>query len=196
MAKNKNKCVVVLLLILWNMGLSVGCSQSSGIEDNGSQVIINPGQFHGVFEKGVGYSNNYVVFAVSVTPKSYSDGVLFLMPLAKAEELASQYGDFMRCRNAGSNEGKQSTKNFVVIAADTQVKNKINKIGKIINSSESTCKRCYPVIKINVVELKLLKVTLTMNGQEMSIEQDMGARQHFLVKDIEILSVNYKLPGN
>ncbi len=184
--------MAISLLILWNIGLSVGYSQSPDIEDNNSQIIINPGQFHGVFEKGARYSDTYVAFAGSVTPNSYSDGILFLMPLAKAEELASQYGNFMQCRNAGSNEGKQSTKNFIVIAADAQVKNKINKIGEIINSGESTRKPRYPVIKINVVELKLLKLILTMNGQEMPIEQNMGAMQHFLVKDIEIINEDYR----
>lgn len=196
MTKNNNTRAALLLLILWNVGLSIGYSQSSGVKDDGNQITINPGQFHVVFEKGTGYSDNYVLFGESSHPYTYFDNILFLMPLAKAEELASQYGDFSQCINAGANMAKQSTKDFIVIAANAQVKKEIDKIGEIINSSISAGKPRHPIVKINMVELKILKLVMIINGQEVSVEQNRGEGMHSLVKDIEIINEDYRMIGN
>jgi len=48
-------------------------------------------------------------------------------------------------------------KNFIIIAADARAKKEINKLGKIINSGTFLGKHHRPVIKINAVELKMLK---------------------------------------
>ncbi len=194
MTKN-NERVAIFLLVLWSIGLCAGCSRPSFITDYGSQISINAGQFRVEMEKGSEYTDNYLVLTGSAESKIYFDGILFLMPMKKVTELASQYGNFFQCSNAGANEAKQSAKNFILIAADKQAKKEINKLGKIINSGMFFVKNRRPVIKISMIELSMLKFAMIINGQETPVENSMKFKQHFLVKGIEILSGDYKVPG-
>lgn len=179
--------MAIFLLILLSVGLYSCCSKASDIKYNGNQITIDAGQFHVVMEKRAEYSDNYLVVGGSNGSTMYFDAILSLIPMTKAEEMTVEYGDFMQCSNPGAEEAKQAVINFIIIAADAQIKNTINNVINIIETGISSGKPRRPIIKISAAKLNMLKFTTITNSIETPVESDMNSMPHLLVKDIEII---------
>lgn len=52
MIKNSCKCLVIVLLVAWSIGLCVGYSKAGNITDSANQISVNTGKLHVIMEKG------------------------------------------------------------------------------------------------------------------------------------------------
>jgi len=195
MTKENNEYMAVFFIVLCGIILCTGCAKKVDVQDKDNQVIVNAGQFHAVMEKGTECSGSYLVVGGCANPGMYFDWMFSLIPMAKAEDMSGKYGDFFQCQNPGSDEAKQSAKNVIFIAADAQVRSKISRLGKIVSSGLFAGKVRRPVIRINAVELKMIKLAAITGSKEDPVEGDIGSTPHFLVKDVEIVKEDYDRSG-
>jgi hypothetical protein len=116
-----------------------------------------------------------------------SDGGLFVIPLARAEALKAQYGDFMHCDSPGASAGKESLQRVLLITDDPQVREKIKKVSEKAENS--------PIVEIKGSRLDIVEQQVKGRGYE-EVEIVLGGspppKIYYLIDDIRIVRENYE----
>jgi len=151
-----------------------------------SDQRMGPFLFFGRSEQSYGFY--YLVLGGSQQSGIYFDATVSLIPMAKVKDLSAQYGNFMRCGGIGQAEGQRSVLNWVVIAADGKIRDAISELMNKIKTCATSATACYPVIKMDAAELRILKFVTLKNGVETPVQGNMGSTTNSLITHMEIMN--------
>lgn len=151
-----------------------------GIKAEGNKYIIDVDMHHVVALGGPRLEESFVLIGFS--PKVPGGFTTFLggIPISKAREFSTKYGDFLGCESSGAHNAQQAVSDIQFFAFGPSIESTIQKINKLFNE-----KNYRPVVKIRAVKLNVIEHKYL--GMKYVYHGDL-----YLATDLSIIQENYK----
>ena len=170
---------IFALLVFLSLILSA-CGNSVPTVNN-SQVVIDSGSHHieGNISEPLPYQ--YLMKDEGVSFGGFTgDAFLTLIPLATADKLKAQFGDFFHCDDPGAKQAMQSLQTVILVAGDVETQKAIAKAMGLVRESK------VPSVQFNASKVSVTRYTY--NGLDA---RDPSGIPIYYLTDFMLLKENY-----
>ncbi|MEA3349308.1 MAG: hypothetical protein U9Q82_01660 [Chloroflexota bacterium] len=165
--------------------LSCAGGSTTEVQEDGQYVYITVGNNNLTTEViGKEITASYLVVGGSGQGIKHSTSFLSVIPLDAAMGLAEKYGDFRDCDSPGASAGKKNTTSMFLYTVNADIERELKSIDELAKAYND------PIIKMSLVEIKIVEHTMTLLGKEVDVNSS-GLGPNYLVTGVQLIEENH-----